>query len=202
MRRVLTVTAAQAVGITSLLVGGTVAGLLLWPGDPLASLAGDPASLDGTPPTLAVVGALVVAIVAASLVSLGVAKLVADTRAERVGGLLVTLGAPDDKGRRIVNLAPVEPEGAPKLVLDDDQQVYRMWLDADQVRRLEEGRYFGSVVRTIESCWIRGDLSGDPVFFMDNTDAPPDSEGAGSFYNKAPRVSVFKGASYTCEPVK
>jgi hypothetical protein len=118
------------------------------------------------------------------------------------GTMLVTLGASDDTGRRIMNLAPVEPQGAPKLVRDDDHQVYRIWLDADQVRRLEEGRYFGSVVRTRESCWIRGDLSGDPVFFMDNTDAPPDSEGAGAFYNKAPRVSVFKGASYTCEPVK
>ncbi|MFQ6171981.1 sensor histidine kinase [Oryzobacter sp. R7] len=92
MRRVLTTTAAQTVGITSLLVGGTVAGLLLWPGDPLASLAGDAASLDGTPATPAVVAALVAAVAVASLVALGVAKLVADTRADRVSGLLVTLG--------------------------------------------------------------------------------------------------------------
>ena len=56
-------------------------------------------------------------------------------------------------------------------------------------------------MRTQESCWIRGDLSGDPVFFMDNADAQPDSDGAGAFYNKAPRIGAFKGAHYTCEPV-
>ena len=57
-------------------------------------------------------------------------------------------------------------------------------------------------MRTQESCWIRGDLSGDPVFFMDNADAQADGPDAGAFYNRAPRISVFKGASYTCAPVK
>lgn len=98
MRRVLVITAAQAVGITSVLVGGVVAGLLLWPGDPLASLAGDAAALDGTPPTPLVIAALVGAVVAASVVALGVAKLVADATADRVSGLLVTLGERADRG--------------------------------------------------------------------------------------------------------
>ncbi len=98
MRRVLVTTAAQAVGITSLLVGGAVAGLLLWPGDPLASLAGDAAALDGTPPTPIVVAALVGAVIAASVVALGLAKVVAEKTADRVSGLLVTLGERADRG--------------------------------------------------------------------------------------------------------
>ena len=49
---------------------------------------------------------------------------------------------------------------------------------------------------------LRGDLSGDPVFFMDNANPQPDSPDGSAFYNKAPRTSVFKGATYTCEPVK
>jgi hypothetical protein len=118
------------------------------------------------------------------------------------GTLLVSIGTPDETGRSLMNLVPIEPEGAIKLKLDDAHQVHRMWLDADQTRRLREGRYFASVVRTQESCWIRGDLSGDPVFFMDNADAKADSPDAGVFYNKAPRIGAFKGASYTCEPVK
>jgi len=118
------------------------------------------------------------------------------------GTMLVSVGAPDKSGRSLMNLVPIEPEGAIKLKLDDAHQVHRMWLDADQTKRLREGRYFASVVRTQESCWIRGDLSGDPVFFMDNADAKADSPDAGVFYNKAPRIGAFKGASYTCEPVK
>ena len=118
------------------------------------------------------------------------------------GALVVSLGPPDKSGRSLMNLVPIEAEEAIKIKIDDEHAVYRIWLDADQVRRLQEGNYFATVVRTQESCWIRGDLSGDPVFFMDNADAPPDSEGAGAFYNKAPRITAFKGATYTCEPVK
>jgi hypothetical protein len=118
------------------------------------------------------------------------------------GTLLVSIGPPDEKGRSIMNLVPIEPEGDIKLKLDDEHQVHRMWLDVDQTRRLQEGRYFATVVRTQESCWIRGDMSGDPVFFMDNADAQPDIADASAFYNTAPRISAFKGAHYTCEAVK
>ena len=58
------------------------------------------------------------------------------------GALLVSIGTPDETGRSIMNLVPIEPEGAIKLKLDDAHQVHRMWLDADQTRRLREGRYF------------------------------------------------------------
>jgi hypothetical protein len=118
------------------------------------------------------------------------------------GALVVSIGPPDEKGRSLMNLVPVENDDLTKLRLDDEHAVHRIWLDADQARRLQEGRYFGTVVRTQESCWIRGDLSGDHVFFMDNADAQSDTADAGPFYNKAPRISAFKGASYTCEPIK
>jgi hypothetical protein len=40
------------------------------------------------------------------------------------------------------------------------------------------------------------------VFFMDNAGDHPDRDDAGSFYNKAPRFSVFQGDAYTCVRVK
>jgi hypothetical protein len=49
---------------------------------------------------------------------------------------------------------------------------------------------------------IRGDLSGDSVFFLDNANPKPDGPDAGSFYNKAPRFSVFQGDSYQCDAIK
>ena len=49
---------------------------------------------------------------------------------------------------------------------------------------------------------FRGDLSGDSVFFLDNANPKPDGTDAGSFYNKAPRFSVFQGDSYECEAIK
>jgi hypothetical protein len=46
-------------------------------------------------------------------------------------------------------------------------------------------------VRKEESCWIRGDLSGDSAFVMDSADPPTDEpDNAGSFYNKSPRFSI------------
>jgi hypothetical protein len=41
-----------------------------------------------------------------------------------------------------------------------------------------------------------------PVFFLDTANPKPDSPDAGSFYNKAPRFSVFQGDSYECEAIK
>jgi hypothetical protein len=118
------------------------------------------------------------------------------------GALIVSLGAPDESGRSLMNLVPIEADEAIKIKIDDEHVVYRIWLDTDQVRRLQEGNYFATVVRTQESCWIRGDLSGDPVFFMDNANPQPDSADASAFYNRAPRITAFKGSTYTCEPVK
>jgi hypothetical protein len=39
---------------------------------------------------------------------------------------------------------------------------------------------------------------------MDNANPAADGirSGAGSFYNKAPRFSVFQGDAYDCKPIK
>jgi hypothetical protein len=81
--------------------------------------------------------------------------------------------------------------------------VLRIWLDKEQTQRLRDGKYLATIVRKEGSCWIRGNLDGDTVFFMDNTDPPADdAKKAGPFYNKAPRFSVFDNDAYYCEPVK
>lgn len=118
------------------------------------------------------------------------------------GALLVSIGTPDAKGRSLMNLVPIESGDDIKPTIDAEHPVHRIWLDADQTRRLQEGKYFATVVRKQDSCWIRGDLSDDPIFFMDNADAPPDSPDAGAFYNRAPRISSFRGQAYSCEPIK
>ena len=108
MRRLLVVTVAQAVVITAVFVGAVVALLLLWPGDPLKSLA--PASdqdFKGTPPVPIVLVALGVAIVLAGGIALGIATLMADRRASRVAHFLATLG------ERAERLGPGDPRPVP-----------------------------------------------------------------------------------------
>lgn len=123
------------------------------------------------------------------------------------GGFKVTLGQGDDKGRRLMSLVPLKgnPDSAKQ---DSSKDVFRIWLDKEQIRRLEQGKYFATITRQRESCWIRGALSGpddgqaDSVFFLDNANPRSDGPDAGSFYNKAPRFSVFQGDSYECEAIK
>jgi hypothetical protein len=123
------------------------------------------------------------------------------------GGFRVTLGAADDKGRRLLSLVPLEGHGA-NAKQDISKDVFRIWLDKEQAQRLEQGKYFATITRQRESCWIRGALSGpddgkeDSVFFLDNANLKADGPDAGSFYNKAPRFSVFQGDSYQCEAIK
>ena len=91
---------------------------------------------------------------------------------------------------------------------DGSKDVFRIWLDREQTRRLEQGKYFATITRQRESCWIRGALSGpddgqaDSVFLLDTANPKSDGPEAGSFYNKAPRFSVFQGDSYECEAIK
>ena len=88
-------------------------------------------------------------------------------------------------------------------MVEQPHGVLRIWLDKEQTQRLRDGKYLATAVRKEKSCWIRGDLNGDTVFFMDNADPPADDEKeAGAFYNKAPRFSVYGGNAYDCEPVK
>jgi hypothetical protein len=123
------------------------------------------------------------------------------------GSLRVMVGKTDRGGRTLMSLVGLKGNDA-DAVPDPSKDVYRIWLDREQLRRLRAGRYFATIVRQENSCWIRGSLSSDKggsdqVFFMDNADPPADKpEEAGSFYNKAPRMSVFQGDAYTCEPVK
>jgi hypothetical protein len=124
------------------------------------------------------------------------------------GAVKITLGAADGAGRHLMSVVPLDgkEDGAKQ---DPAKDVYRIWLDREQTGRLLSGRYFGSIVRQQSSCWIRGALSADDdkqdsVFFMDNADPAADGirSGAGSFYNKAPRLSVFQGDAYDCKPIK
>ena len=123
------------------------------------------------------------------------------------GALRVTLGAVDDKGRRLLSLVPLEEHRA-NAKQDKSRDVFRIWLDKEQADRLQQGKYFATITRQRESCWIRGALSGpydgkgDSEFFMDNVNPKSDGADAGSFYNKAPRFSVFQGDAYECEPIK
>src|SRR5215813_15401917 len=104
------------------------------------------------------------------------------------GAFKVTLGTADDKGRRLMSLVPLERNDA-EAKQDASKDVFRIWLDKEQIHRLQEGKYFATVVRQKESCWIRGDLSGDSVFFLDGANPESDSPDTGSLYNKAPRFS-------------
>jgi len=130
------------------------------------------------------------------------AKALFRCQSHYAGALLVSIGTPDESGRSVMNLVPIESGDAIKPMIDAEHPVHRIWLDADQTRRLMEGTYFGTVVRKEDSCWIRGDLSDDPIFFMDNAETPADSSEASAFYNKAPRISSFKGQAYICEPIE
>jgi hypothetical protein len=117
------------------------------------------------------------------------------------GGIRVKIGASDSRGRTLFSLVPLT-QGGTAPVEDTSKIIYRIWLDKEQLKRLKDGKYFATILRKEESCWIRGDLDKDEVFFMDNADPPSDGPDAGSFYNKAPRLSVFQGDAYDCKAVK
>jgi hypothetical protein len=125
------------------------------------------------------------------------------------GSFEVTLGEADKRGRRLMSLVPLEkyPKKLTEAKQDTSKDVFRIWLYGEQARRLRTGKYFATVVREKESCWIRGSLSSggdkiDSIFLLDNIDPESDSPDAGSFYNRAPRFSAFQGDAYTCEAVK
>ena len=116
------------------------------------------------------------------------------------GAFKVTLGAGDKDGRHLMSSSPRVSSNDKKAKQDSSKDVFRIWLDREQTRRLDEGRTSSAtIVRQKGSCWIRGALSGpddgnsDTVFFLDTANPKPDSPDAGSFYNKAPRFSVFQG---------
>jgi hypothetical protein len=112
----------------------------------------------------------------------------------------VRVGGTDEAGRTLMSLVPLRRGDDDTLTPTDG--VYRTWLDREQTRRLRDGKYFATLVRREDSCWERGFLDESPLFFMDNRNPPADSARGGSFYNKAPRFSVFAGNAFWCEAAK
>jgi hypothetical protein len=126
-------------------------------------------------------------------------KVLFDCVSHYAGGIRVKVSATDGDGRTLISLVPLN-EGDAGPTEDTSKTIYRIWLDKEQFGRLAGGAYFATILRKETACWIRGDLDGGAVFFMDNSNQPADGlrPGAGSFYNKAPRFSVFQGNAYEC----
>ncbi len=113
----------------------------------------------------------------------------------------VKLGATDAAGRTLMSLVPFDRNNG--AIVETGQDVLRIWLDQEQTQRLHDGKYFATIVRKENSCWIRGSLEEDTVFLMDNAHPPADKpDEAGSFYSKAPRFSAYGSSYVLCEPVK
>ena len=122
-----------------------------------------------------------------------------DCYAPQAGAFRIKIGASDSQGRTMMSLVPI----ARPAHVEETTGILRIWSDAEQTKRLRAGKYLATVVRKENSCWTRGDLGGDTVFLLDNTKPPADEpDKAGSFYNKAPRFSVYESDYYSCEPVK
>jgi hypothetical protein len=114
----------------------------------------------------------------------------------------VKIGPTDKAGRTLISLVPFSRTNA-GVKVEAGEDVLRIWLDKEQTRRLRDGKYLATVVRKENSCWIRGSIDEDVVFLMDNAHpAADDPDAAGSFYNKAPRLTVLGNGSTTCEPFK
>ena len=92
------------------------------------------------------------------------------------GAFKVTLGAGDKEGRRLMSLVPLSANDK-KAKQDTSKDVFRIWLDREQTRRLEDGKYFATIVRQKGSCWIRGALSGPD-------DGQADTVGAGEGHQR------------------
>ena len=132
MRRLLVVTVAQAVAITAVLVGVAVAALLLWPGDPLKSLAADVADrdFDGHPADArGPRGARAAPSLVAGASPSAIASWMADRRATRLAHFLATLG------ERAERLGPGDPRPVP--LRSGIEEVDR--LDAALARGAQQG---------------------------------------------------------------
>jgi len=120
----------------------------------------------------------------------------------QAGRYIVKTGATDASGRTLMSLVPFSRSNSGEIA-ESTENVLRIWLDKEQAGRLRDGKYFATIVRKEDSCWIRGNMSEDIVFLMDNKRPPEDNPGAaGSFYNKAPRFSVVGSSYVSCERAK
>jgi hypothetical protein len=124
---------------------------------------------------------------------------VCESQADRY---LVKTGATDAAGRTLMSLVPFSRSNSGEIE-EGQQEVLRIWLDKEQMGRLNAGKYFATIVRKEDSCWIRGNMDKDTVFLMDNARPPEDDpKAAGSFYNKAPRFSTIGGSYLLCNRAK
>jgi hypothetical protein len=120
----------------------------------------------------------------------------------QAGRYLVKTGTTDAAGRILMSLVPFSRSNSGEIK-ETGQDVLRIWLDKEQMGRLRDGKYFATIVRKENSCWIRGNMEEDLIFLMDNARPPEDDAGhAGSFYNKAPRFSAIGGSYLSCERSK
>jgi hypothetical protein len=123
------------------------------------------------------------------------------------GRYYVKIGATDEAGRTLMSLVPFSRANASPTstgsIVETGHDVLRIWLDQEQTTRLHDGKYFATVVRREDSCWIRGSIDEDVIFLMDNAHPKEDDpKAAGAFYNKAPRLILLGGNSLSCERLK
>jgi hypothetical protein len=123
-------------------------------------------------------------------------KALFDCASHYSGSVRVKISPKNSSGLSLMSLVPLTRSHGEKLVENPTRGVYRIWLDEEQLKRLTEGRYFATVVRTEHSCWIRGDLGSDPTFLMNEAKRSTEVD---RFYGKAPQISAFNGDAYTCE---
>src|SRR5262245_52256737 len=62
------------------------------------------------------------------------------------GSLRIMLGETDRAGRTLMSLVPLKGHDA-EATQDPSRDVYRIWLDREQVRRLKAGHYFATILR-------------------------------------------------------
>jgi len=128
-------------------------------------------------------------------------KIVYRCYAHYLGSFIVRIGETDRKGRTQMSIQIGSHERAATI---KEVTIYRMWLHKEQLKRLREGKYFATVVRKESSCWVRGDLDDDLIFFMDNTEAAlarPDADNEGGYFSGG-SFGAFGSNSIECEPGK
>jgi hypothetical protein len=120
----------------------------------------------------------------------------------QAGRYVVKTGVTDAAGRTLMSLVPFSRSNS-GAIEEKVENVLRIWLDKEQAGRLRDGKYFATILRKENSCWIRGSMEEDPIFLLDNARPQADDpKAAGAFYNKAPRISVVGSNYVSCERVK
>jgi hypothetical protein len=129
-------------------------------------------------------------------------KVILECKVSQSPPVFVKIGKPDRRGLTPVSVIPhgMDEKGNSDLA---DPKVLRIWLDAEQTKRLKAGRYFATVLRDEEACFIRGHVAdGGTIFFIDGANPKSDYADKGSFYNKAPRFGVMGTDMIECKAAR